>query len=137
MACQHLDAFAKAQRNWKTKIWVAMPVCIFLSLGLIITIVLYPHNIHTLQEINCSSYIDKNSMIFVRVRAVKDPEVEKLENVLAEGLPQSNVFSTPTPTSIEQLLYTVSLVIFAWAHVHTILSLGRVSTIQDPLRTPD
>ena len=137
MACQHLDTFAKAHRNWKTKIWVAMPVCTLFFVGLVIPIVLYPYDSHTLQEINCSSYIDKNSMIFVRVRAVKDPEVEKLENVLAEGLPQSNVFSTPIPMSIEQLLYTVSLVIFAWAHVYTILSLGRVSTIQDPLRTPD
>ena len=122
--------------NGKTKIRVSMPLCILLSIGLVIPIVLYPYDRHTLQEINCSSYVLRNSMIFVRVRAVKDPEVEKLENVLAEGLPQSNVFSTPTPTSIEQLLYTVSLNVIAWAHVHTLLSQGRVSIIQDPLRTP-
>ena len=62
-----------------------MPICMVLSVGLVIHIVLYPYSNH----MNCSLCDVKNSMSSFRVLAVEDPEMEKLENVLAEGLPQS------------------------------------------------
>ena len=95
MACQYLDGFTQVHTNWKTRIRASMPMCLLLSVGLVIYMVLYPYSSHTLQEINCSPLNDKNAMISVRIRALEDPEVEKLENVLAEGLPQSNVSPLP------------------------------------------
>ena len=67
-----------------------MPVCIVLYVRLVIHIVLYPYSNRMLQEFNCSSCIIKNTITSFPGLTVKDPKMEKLENVLAEGLPQFN-----------------------------------------------
>ena len=67
-----------------------MLMCINLSVELVIHVVLYPHSNHMVQEFNCNSRIIKNTITSIRGLAVKVPEMEKLENVLAEGLPQFN-----------------------------------------------